>query len=184
MKTFHCILFATAIVTRPLCLVESHMLDAAARRERSLYTQHMLLLLLLFYIWFNCLIFIYACSLSQRHESEWLFWQVSTCAGVNQLPIICCTNVHLWRDARSLIFACRLRSSHESVWDHNKILYLILQNVPTFSFVEHRSKIFIDPWWRRDEFVEKATQVKKLCNYISGFTWLMHVFYIQGMLTL
>ena len=25
-------------VTRPLCLVESHMLDAAARRERSLFT--------------------------------------------------------------------------------------------------------------------------------------------------
>ena len=28
------------IVTRPLCLVESHMLDAAARRERSLFNSH------------------------------------------------------------------------------------------------------------------------------------------------
>ena len=27
-----------AVVTKPLCLVESHMLDAAARRERSLFT--------------------------------------------------------------------------------------------------------------------------------------------------
>ena len=27
-----------AIVTRPLCLVESHRLDAAASRERSLFT--------------------------------------------------------------------------------------------------------------------------------------------------
>ena len=34
--------FKSATVTRPLCLVESHTLDAAEKRERSLFTSHIM----------------------------------------------------------------------------------------------------------------------------------------------